>query len=60
MTLDLIAVAYWYQGLNPKPLKVLPKKEFRTNKPEINFRHIHKWRDSFRSEKGYGEIWGNE
>ncbi|TGL86678.1 DUF2961 domain-containing protein [Leptospira congkakensis] len=60
LTLDLISVAYWYQGLNPKPMKVLPKKEFRTNKPEINFRHIHKWRDSFRSEKGYGEIWGNE
>ncbi|MCG6140102.1 DUF2961 domain-containing protein [Leptospira bourretii] len=60
LTLDLIAVAYWYQGLNPKPMKVLPKKDSRSNKPEINFRHIHKWRDSFRSEKGYGEIWGNE
>ncbi|EOQ96646.1 PF11175 family protein [Leptospira wolbachii serovar Codice str. CDC] len=60
LTLDLTSVAYWYQSLIPKPMKVLPKKEFRVNKPEINFRHIHKWRDSFRSEKGYGEIWGNE
>ncbi|MDF3820857.1 DUF2961 domain-containing protein [Leptospira sp. 96542] len=60
LTLDLVSVAYWYQSLNHKPLRKLPNKEFRVNQPEINFRHIHKWKDSFRSEKGNGEIWGHE
>lgn len=60
LTLDLVSVAYWYQSLSQKPLRKLPKAEFRKNQPEINFRHLHKWRDSFRSEKGYGEIWGHE
>ncbi|BDA80595.1 hypothetical protein LPTSP3_g35250 [Leptospira kobayashii] len=60
LTLDLVSVAYWYQEIINEPMPVLPKKELRQNQPEINFRHIHKWRDSFRSEKGKGLIWGHE
>ncbi len=58
LTLDLVSVAYWYQNLNFASLPPLPKKEFRQNQQEINFRHIHKWRDAYRSEKG--KVWGNE
>ncbi len=60
LTLDLVSVAYWYQTLSRDPFPILPKKEFRQNQPEINFRHIHQWRDSFRSEKGKRKVWGNE
>jgi hypothetical protein len=58
LTLDLVSVAYFYQSLNEVNLPTLPKKEFRQNQPEINYRHLHKWRDAFRNEKG--NIWGNE
>jgi hypothetical protein len=58
LTLDLISVAYWYQNLKTERLPALPKKEFRQNQPEINYRQIHKWRDAFRNEKG--KVWGHE
>ncbi len=58
LTVDLISVSYWYQNLNFESYVPLPKKEFRQNQPEINYRHIHKWRDAYRKEKG--SVWGNE
>jgi hypothetical protein len=58
LTLDLVSVAYWYQTMSTESLPPLPKKDFRQNQPEINYKHIHKWRDAMRNEKG--KAWGNE
>jgi hypothetical protein len=58
LTLDLVSVAYFYKTLDGSKLPELPKKEFRQNQLEINYRHVHKWRDAYRSEKG--RVWGNE
>jgi len=58
LTLDMVSVAYFYQVPGTFNLPSLPKKEKRQNQPEINFRHLHKWRDAYRSEKG--KVWGHE
>lgn len=58
LALDMVSVAYWYQDPSDLNLPSLAKKDRRQNQPEINFRHIHKWRDAYRSEKG--KDWGND
>jgi len=58
LTLDLISVAYFYQ-VPSSPLPELPSKMYRQNKPEITFRELHKWRDSYKKEKR-DRVWGNE
>ncbi|WCL49366.1 glycoside hydrolase family 172 protein [Leptospira sp. GIMC2001] len=60
LSLDLAAVAYWYQTLPNKKFPELPSVQNRQNKPAITENDIHRWRDSYRKSKGGGEIWGNQ
>ncbi len=59
LTLDIVSVAYFYKTLSPDDNPQLPKKEDRQNKPEITFKELHKWRDSYRRENK-SHVWGNE
>jgi hypothetical protein len=60
LTLDLASVAYWYQTTPSKPFPPLPTKEERVPKPEISAVDIHRWRDSWRQNRGGGLQFGNE
>lgn len=60
LTLDLASVAYWYQ----EKASSLPRsfsKEERIPKPAISAGDIHKWRNSWRIDKGNNPtLWGEE
>lgn len=58
LTLDLASVAYWYQTLPSKPFPPLPTSDERTPKPEIGVVDVHRWRDTWRREKGGGKLFG--
>ena len=60
LTLDLATVSYWYQTEPHRPFPALLPKEQRQPLPPIGVTDIHKWRDSWRRERGGGPLWGNE
>jgi len=47
-------VAYWYQTEPHKAFPALPAKELRVPKQVVRPVDIHRWRDSWRKEEGYG------
>lgn len=58
LTLELASVAYWYQSLPGLPLPPLPAAEDRAPRPLPGPADVHAWRDSWRSAKGGGGLWG--
>jgi hypothetical protein len=60
LTLDLRSVAYWYTAVATGVPAIKAKKD-REPMPLINAVDMHRWRDSWRRDKGNGEkLWGNE
>ena len=60
LTLELASVAYWYQTMPSRPFEALPSPEARAPRPEIGVVDVHRWRDTWRLERGGGDLWGNE
>jgi len=60
LTLDLASVAYWYQTLPSAPFPPLPSAEERKPRQPVGVVDMHRWRDSWRREKGSGERYGSE
>lgn len=60
LTLDLASVAYWYQTVPSRPFPPLPSAADRLPRPLVGAVEVHRWRDSWRRDKGAGERWGTE
>ncbi len=60
LTLDLASVAYWYQTVPSRPFAPLPSAADRLPRPLVGAVEVHRWRDSWRRDKGAGERWGTE
>jgi hypothetical protein len=61
LNLDVASVAYWYQAPPLKPLPKLTDEGPWQIRPDVDFRHLHQWRDAWRKSKGNDpKLWGTE